>query len=81
VISEAATETFQDIRMQIQNKWGAKYADQYKQRVEHVLGLISLSPFVFKSIPFDASIHKAFIHRNCSMFYEIEGLVITILFF
>jgi len=81
VISEAATETFQDIRIQVENRWGAKYADQFEERIAHVLEIISSTPFVFKSIAFDVNIRKAFIHRNCSMFYEIDGPIIIILFF
>ena len=81
VISEAATETFQDIRIQVENRWGAKYADQFEERVAHVLDLLSLSPFIFKSIAFDENIRKAHIHRNCSMFYEIHEPVVIVLFF
>jgi plasmid stabilization system protein ParE len=81
VISEAAEETFQDIRIQIENRWGAKYADRFEERVVRVLEIISSAPFAFKSIVFDVNIRKAFIHRNCSMFYEIDGTIVTILFF
>ena len=81
VISEAATETFQDIRIQVENRWGTKYADQFEERIARVLEIISSAPYAFKSTTFDLNIRKAFIHRNCSMFYEIDGTIVTILFF
>jgi plasmid stabilization system protein ParE len=72
IVSNAGIETFDNIRAQIENKWGAKHADRFEQRVVNVLDLISSSPFAFKSLAIEQNIRKGFIHRNCSMFYEVQ---------
>ena len=36
---------------------------------------------MFKALSQNENIRKALIHKNCSMFYEIKGHAIMILFF
>jgi len=81
VISETATHTFEYIRTQVEDKWGEKYVKKFETRVGHILDIVTSSPFAYKSIPFNSNIRKAFIHKNCSMFYEIDESKVTILFF
>jgi plasmid stabilization system protein ParE len=81
IISDYAVETFDSIKEQINIRWGDKPALEFEQRVLNVLELISGSPFVFRSLSSDGNIRKGFIHRNCSMFYEIKEHTIIILFF
>jgi plasmid stabilization system protein ParE len=80
-LSDPAVETFYDIKEQITKKWGSKAADEFEHRVLSVSDIIANSPYIFRALPMNANIRKGFIHRNCSMFYEIKEEVITILFF
>jgi plasmid stabilization system protein ParE len=81
IFSNTAVETFDSIREQIYNRWGDISVIDFEQRTLKVLELIERSPFIFQSIPISENIRKGFIHRNCSMFYEIREHRIEILFF
>lgn len=81
IFSETAIETFDSIRDQIYNRWGDRSVIDFEQRTLKVLELIEHSPFVFQSTPIYENVRKGFIHRNCSMFYEIRDQRIEILFF
>lgn len=80
-ISDRANETFDYIREQLESKWSDKIALEFEQKVVRILDLIKISPFMFKALSQNENIRKALIHKNCSMFYEIKGHAIIILFF
>ena len=81
VFSITAIETFESIKEQIDNRWGEKYVLDFEIRTLKVLDLISNSPLVYKGLKVNQNIRKGFIHRNCSMFYEIRNQHIEVLFF
>ncbi len=81
VFSDTAVETFESIKDQIYNRWGKMSVIDFEQRTSKVLDLIQYSPFIFQSITINENIRKGFIHRNCSMFYEVKEKDIEILFF
>ena len=54
---------------------------EFEKRTRQVLNVIETSPFIFQSISLNNNIRRGFIHRNCSMFYEIKETEIDILFF
>ncbi len=81
IFSETAVETFDSIRDQIYNRWGDRSVIDFEERTLKVLEIIEHSPFIFQSISINENIRKGFIHRNCSMFYEIRDWRIEILFF
>jgi plasmid stabilization system protein ParE len=79
--SPRALETFEEIARQVSNRWGDKYADEFRKRTVKVIEGIRISPFIFQAIDSDINIRKGFIHRNCSIFYEVKDTSIEILFF
>ena len=76
-----AHDTFASIKGQINNRWGKKEVIDFEQRTKRVLDLIAHSPFIYKAIPINTNIRRGFIHLNCSIYYEIKGESIEILFF
>ena len=72
IYSPAAVETFIEISRQISERWGDKYVDEFKKRTIKVIETISVSPFFFRSIEVNPSVRKGLIHKNCSVFYEIN---------
>jgi plasmid stabilization system protein ParE len=81
IYSPEALETFEDIIAQIKNRWGDKYVDEFKQRTVKVIETIQRSPFIKQAIETNVNVRRAVIHKNCSVFYEVRGTTIDILFF
>jgi len=80
VFSEEAIETFESIGQQILVRWGEKEVNEFRKRAYKVTEIISKFPLIFQQIHKE-NIRKAFIHKNCSMFYKIGDTYIEILFF
>lgn len=76
-----ADDTFDAIGNQILKRWGERELLNFRRRVYDVVEVISRSPLIFRSISNNENIRKAVVHKNCSMFYEIKGKRIDILFF
>jgi len=81
IYSPIALQTFDEIVEQIVNRWGDKYAGEFEQRTIKVVETLGISPFIFHSIEADDNVRKAFIHKNCSVFYRVRDTTIEILFF
>jgi len=81
VFSSTAIESFDAIKSQIEERFGSKTVLEFEERILKVLEVISLSPKVFQSIQQSPNIRKGFIHKNCSMFYEVKATQVEILFF
>jgi len=81
LFSDTASETFESIGRQIQDKWGEKELNEFRKRVYKVVGIISKFPLIFQTVNKTENCRKAFIHKNCSMFYTIGDTQIEILFF
>ena len=81
VFSSHAIESFDAIKSQLQEKWGTKIVSNFEKRTVKVLETISISPLIFQGIKHAPQIRKGFIHKNCSVFYEIKQNHINILFF
>jgi len=81
IYSQRAIETYDAITEQIDNRWGSKYVDDFERRTIKVIESIQVSPFIFQAIEAKPNLRKGFIHRNCSLFYEVEETQIFILFF
>ena len=81
IFSSEAIDTFESIKEQVRERWGNKTVVEFEKRTRQVLGVIETSPFVFQSIALNDNIRRGFIHRNCSMFYEVSETQIEILFF
>jgi plasmid stabilization system protein ParE len=81
IFSDEADDTFESIGQQIANRWGEKEKKEFRRRAYRVTEMISRFPLIFQVVYKQQNIRKAFIHKNCSMFYEIRGSNIAILFF
>lgn len=81
IYSDRAVETFDIIKEQVNSKWGQKHAEIFEQRILQIINLIKLSPFVFESVNKDYNLRRCVIHKNCSMFYEVNSFQIIIHFF
>jgi plasmid stabilization system protein ParE len=81
IFSYEAIETFESIKEQIRERWDNKTMVEFEKRTRQVLSIIETLPFIFKSISLNNNIRRGFIHRNCSMFYEVNETQIDVLFF
>ncbi|PAW93282.1 hypothetical protein CKK33_07125 [Mucilaginibacter sp. MD40] len=76
-----ALETFDQVSRQLSERWGDVVVEKFKLRTVKVIEAIKESPFIYQSIASNLNVRKAFIHRNCSLFYEVGETTIEILFF
>jgi plasmid stabilization system protein ParE len=81
ILSTRAVDTFDAIRDQIENRWTGKEAIEFEKRTLKVLGMIGKFPFMFEAIKGTTKVRRAFIHKNCSMFYEVKEPRVEVLFF
>lgn len=81
VFTKKANETFDAIRAQILIRWDEKVVAEFEKRTLKVIEIISQYPLVYRSIETDESIRKAFIHKNCSLFYKVKDRKIIVAFF
>jgi plasmid stabilization system protein ParE len=81
IFTDEANDTFESIGEQIRAKWGDKELNEFRKRTYKVVETISKFPLVFQAAGKTESVRKAFIHKNCSMLYEIKSDRIEILFF
>ena len=79
--SDGAIETFDAISEQIDQRWGIKHVHDFEQRTLKVIETIRVSPFIFQAIGHNPNVRKGFIHKNCSVFYEVKSNQIEVLFF
>jgi plasmid stabilization system protein ParE len=81
VFSSHALESFDAIKSQLREKWGTKTVAEFEKRTLKVLETVSMSPLIFQGVKHSPQIRKGFIHKNCSVFYEVKQNHINILFF
>ncbi len=79
--SDRAIKTFDAICEQIELRWGLKHLYIFEERTLKVIDTIRESPFIFQAIEVNPKVRKAFIHKNCSMFYRVGSNYIEVLFF
>jgi plasmid stabilization system protein ParE len=81
IFSDEANETFESIGLQIQARWGEREVNEFRKRVYKVAETISKFPLISQTVGNTKNVRKAFIHKNCSMFYRVDESYIEILFF
>lgn len=81
IFTNEADDTFDSIGNQILERWGESELFKFRVRVYDIVEKLSRSPFMFQAVEGSAEIRKAVIHKNCSVFYKINGQKITLLFF
>lgn len=81
IFSDEANETFESIGQQILIRWNENEVNEFRKRAYKVVVIISNSPLIFPAVNNIENIRKAFVHKNCSMFYRVSDTYIEILFF
>ena len=81
IFTDEATDTFESIEQQLQVRWGEKEVNEFRKHTYAVVNIVSKLPLIFQSVKNTTNIRKAFIHKNCSMFYRVTDSYIEILFF
>jgi plasmid stabilization system protein ParE len=81
IFSDRADDTFNSIGQQLEERFGERELNEFRRRVYEVVVNISKFPYIFKAVGYEENLRKAFIHRNCSMFYDVGETSIEILFF
>jgi plasmid stabilization system protein ParE len=81
IFSDEANDTFESIGQQLQAKWGEKEVNEFRKRAYKVVDIISKFPMIFQAVHKTENVRKAFIHKNCSMFYVVGNTYIEVLFF
>jgi plasmid stabilization system protein ParE len=81
VFSDRANETFDLIQSQLLARWGFATVLKFEYRTIKVLEIIAQTPFIYQSTEMNPEVRKAFIHKNCSLFYKVSGQKIVILLF
>lgn len=79
--SKNAVITFDEIVSQIDAKFGKNEALSFALKVDSISTLIKNQPYLFKQYSDFESIRKAVIHKNCSLFYEVNKVSIQLLYF
>jgi plasmid stabilization system protein ParE len=81
IFSDDAIEILLSITNYIENKWGARQADKFLEKVDKTLDLTSKNPYMFKVSSIQDDVRKGLISKQTSFFYEIYENEIFILFF
>jgi plasmid stabilization system protein ParE len=81
VFTKRANESFDAISSQLLERWDEKVVAEFEKRTLKVIDIISKYPLAYQSISTNTNIRKAFIHKNCSLFYNIKDKKVVIAFF
>lgn len=81
VFTKRANETFDAICLQLRERWDDRIVAEFEERPLRVINVISKHPYTYQEIAIDKNIRKAYLHRNCSLFYKIKDTKIVIAFF
>lgn len=79
--TDKAKSTLNVVYAFITNNFSLAIADKFINQTEIKIKLISKSPFIYKSSILDESIRIALISKHTSLFYQIKGNKIYLLFF
>jgi plasmid stabilization system protein ParE len=79
--SVQATDTFNDVIDQLQQRWGNKIVRDFRLKVSRALDAISESPFIYPVAEENEEMRKCVLHKNCSMYYWVYDDIVEILYF
>lgn len=79
--SPKAESTFEDLVTLLNQRWGEKFVNEFKNKVTKSLDVISETPFIFPVAPENAELRKCVIHKNCSMLYRMRNDMVEIVYF
>jgi hypothetical protein len=76
-----AEETFNELLIQLKERWGNPFVLKFQNRVSKCLDLILQNPYIYPLAEDMLEIRKCLLHKNCSMFYTVREDVIFIVCF
>jgi hypothetical protein len=76
-----AEETFNELVIQLRQRWGDRFVLKFENRVLKCLETISQTPYIYPLAEDMLEIRKCLLHKNCSMLYTIGNDVIFIVCF
>ncbi|WP_439584760.1 type II toxin-antitoxin system RelE/ParE family toxin [Dyadobacter bucti] len=76
-----AEESFSQIIFYLENKWSERQVKKFLQTVNKTIFHIAKFPYMFEASLFKPNVRKAFITKQCSLFYEVGEDTIVLLFF
>ena len=76
-----AEETFNELVIQLRQRWGDRFVLKFEERVLKCLTIISQNPYFYPLAEDMLEIRKCLLHKNCSMLYTITNDVIFIVCF
>jgi len=79
--SENARNSFRDVVEQIKDKWTDKEVSAFVKKVDRTLAIISVSPHVYQSTPYEGVHRAVVITKQTSVLYKANGDFVDILFF
>ncbi|WP_316785542.1 hypothetical protein [Pedobacter frigiditerrae] len=69
--TKTAKETYLYTLEYLNEFWGLKHVNNFINRTEKILKLISNNPLIFKSVLENSSVRKGILHQNCSFLYRV----------
>jgi plasmid stabilization system protein ParE len=79
--SSKAETTFNNIIIQLEQRWGGKFVNKFKDKVSKSLDLIADTPLIYSVAPENPALRKCILHKNCSLLYRIHNDEIEIVYF
>jgi plasmid stabilization system protein ParE len=79
--SPKAIITFEEIVTQLNQRWGNKFVNNFKNKVSKSLDIIAETPFLYPMAPENVELRKCVLHKNCSMYYRVNNNSVEIVYF
>ena len=79
--SPNAESTFNDLVAQLEQRWGTKFVNKFKDKISNTLDLISETPLIYPVAPENTALRKCILHKNCAMLYRIHDKNVEIVYF
>jgi len=76
-----AEETFNELVIQLRQRWGERFVVKFENRLLKCLETISHNPYIYPLAEDLFEIRKCLLHKNCSMLYTIDNDIIFIVCF
>lgn len=74
-------ETLLSVFNFIEEKFGARSAQDFITKANKTIKTISTQPYIFKASPISKNVRIAFISKQTSLFYQVTDRSINLLFF
>jgi plasmid stabilization system protein ParE len=79
--TEKATLTFETLASYIDNDFGRLSAQKFIAKADSVIRTIANHPYAYKQSSVREKVRKAFVTKQCSLFYEIKDDFVVLLYF